>query len=166
MITQAYLKEMLSYDPTTGLFHWVKKPSRRTVVGAQAGCVAQDGYILIRLNKVSYRASRLAWLYVHGEMPDLIVDHINRNRADNRIKNLRLATPRESTLNCGNYSNNTSGFKGVSKRILETGRVRWLARSRLNGKLKVIGSYDSPKEAGAAYVNFVKENHGEFCSYV
>lgn len=164
MISQERLKQLIHYNPETGVFIWISKPSKRVLVGSKAGCVTGGGYVQIRIDGRAYRASRLAWLFSYGYMPDDFVDHKNRKRDDDRLVNLRLATPAESTFNTGAYSNNTSGFKGVAKRVLSTGRVRWMARARLRGKLKVIGSYDSREEAGLAYAAFAKVNHGVFCS--
>lgn len=161
MITQAELKEYLSYNADTGDFYWLKKPRRSTAIGGVAGGVHR-GYWAIGLFGKSYPAHRLAWLYTYGEFPPHMIDHINRNKLDNRMCNLRPATRAENCRNTHLYSNNTSGHRGVMKRILTTGRVRWVAAIRRNGKLKILGSFDTPEEAGVRYAA-AANNHDEFC---
>src|SRR5215813_12141516 len=104
MLTHERLKELLSYDPKTGLFIWNSR-------GAVAGTTDQEGYIQIHLDGKKYRAHRLAYLYMTGEMPTQILDHINRVRSDNRWGNLRPVTDRFNYYNCSDYSNNKSGVK-------------------------------------------------------
>jgi HNH endonuclease len=93
-ITSEYIKTMVSYDPETGLFKRLtvgsKKPSQKPNSG---------GYLRIRIDAVSYKAHRLAWLYHHGKWPEGEIDHINGNRADNRIENLRDVTHTENQRN-------------------------------------------------------------------
>ena len=99
----------------------------------------------------------MAWLYVHGKFPSDQIDHINLDKLDNRIVNLREATAAQNFANREAYTNNTSGFKGVRKK----GR-KWEARIGFNGKVLTIGSSDSPEQAHAAYVAKAKELFGEF----
>ena len=78
-LTPEQIKELLSYDPETGDFTWIKKLSGRAnqiVVGSKAGNISDQGYIRIYIGRANYRAHRLAWFFVHGEMPP-IIDHIN-----------------------------------------------------------------------------------------
>lgn len=91
MLTQARLKELFHYDKETGAFTHIK--ARRGVrVGKILGCLANNGYLVIRADGKLYLAHRLAWMYVHGAFPPDQLDHINRMRTDNRLCNLRLAT--------------------------------------------------------------------------
>ena len=100
------IRDFLRYDPKTGEFRWKVENSRRAKAGSIAGHIAADsGYIYIRLNGTLYRAHRLAWFFVHGEQPN-VIDHINHDRADNRIANLRNVD--KSTNNF-----NRKGFYGV-----------------------------------------------------
>jgi hypothetical protein len=99
ILTQEMVQEELKYDPEIGQFFWRMGKQRRRL-NKVAGCANKDGYIVIWLGKKLVRAHRLAWIYVYGEIPkDKFVDHINRDRSDNRIQNLRLVTPLENTKN-------------------------------------------------------------------
>jgi hypothetical protein len=105
-------KEVLQYEPETGLFYWLVQYSNRIRVGGVAGCVRKDGYIQIGVNKSRIFAHRLAWYFIHGELPDEI-DHINHNRQDNRIENLRTACHAINKKNRTAQRNNTSGMSNV-----------------------------------------------------
>ena len=93
MITQEELKELLDYNPETGLFTWnvYNNIKNKTTAGT-----FNDGYIQIKIKQKIYQAHRLAWLYVYGEWPKGQIDHINGIRDDNRIENLRDVTNRET----------------------------------------------------------------------
>lgn len=138
MINQAQLKQLINYDPETGVF---TRPN-----GAIAGTDDGQGYIQISLNNKKYRAHRLAWLYMTGQWPN-IIDHINKNRADNRWSNLREVTPRESNLNRKTFKTNKSGVKGVS---WSKQHSCWQATVRINGKLYHLGFYTNIALAAAA----------------
>jgi len=112
MITQERLKELLHYNPETGIF--TNRVSRSNVkAGDVAGAVRPNGYIHIRIDKKYYLSHRLAWMFVHGNFPEWEVDHINRVRHDNRITNLRAAHPQQNQKNTKTRTDNTSGIKGV-----------------------------------------------------
>ena len=110
MITQEELKDKLDYNPKTGIFKWRKKFSNTKDI---AGTTRVDSYKMIMINYKYYSSHRLAWLYVYGEFPDKQIDHINRDRSDNRIKNLRNVDQNVNMKNRGISKNNTSGFSGV-----------------------------------------------------
>ena len=114
-ITQERLKELLCYDSDTGIFTWRKSLCRKIKCGSLAGCVHPNGYIRIHIDNKLYSAHRLAWLYVHGFTPtNLIIDHINNIRTDNRIENLRIVSSSCNAKNrTGLSSDNTSGVTGV-----------------------------------------------------
>lgn len=117
------------------------------------------GYIQIMINGRNYTAHRLAWLYEYGEFPEGMIDHVNRDRTDNRIANLRTATGTQNLANARRSSTNTSGFKGVSY-CRRTGKYE--AYVHINGKKKYLGMYVTAEEAHATYIKNARESYGEF----
>ncbi len=159
MITQEYLKQIIDYDESTGNFTWKINANTRARIGQVAGGLRPDGYIVIGINKEEYLAHRLVYLYVYGSLPELYVDHKNCIRNDNRLSNLRLADTFQNSKNMLISKRNSSGFKGVS---WDKAKEKWLAVTRLNGKHKFIGYFNTAQEASLAYQDFAKINHGEF----
>jgi hypothetical protein len=143
MITQKELKELLMYNPNTGIFTWKTITSNRVKAGEIAGTMHRDGYSQIKINGKFYRAPRLAWLYVYGEWPDKI-DHINHIRNDNRINNLRSVSNLDNSRNQKMRKNNTSGITGVS-RYKE--KNKWEAYIWDSGKKIHLGHYTNKDEA-------------------
>lgn len=137
-LTQDLLKSLLTYDPDTGVFTWVRPTSTRLRVGQVAGRM-NGGYISIRICGREYGAHRLAWLYIHGIWPDKDIDHINRDRSDNRIENLRAATRAENLQN--------RDYTGV---YWYARRSKWRVNIRANGKRMWIGDYADRNDALAA----------------
>lgn len=161
MITQKTLKEVLHYNPDTGAFTWIKSNSPRTVSGILAGNKHYEGYIRISLNNKDYLAHRLAWLYMFGSMPKNQIDHINGNRGDNRISNLRESSRHQNQGNQRNpHSSNTSGFMGV---YFDKVRNKFVATISINGKNKNLGRFKTPEEAHQVYLE-AKRKHHEFCT--
>jgi hypothetical protein len=159
-LTQERLKELLSYDPETGVFTWVSKPSSKTMIGSVAGTVRKNsGYVTIIIGRIHYFAHRLAWLYTHGAWPKNQIDHINCNPNDNRIANLRESNQSQNKANDRIRSNNTSGFKGVS---WSAERRKWQSHIMVNYRSKHLGCYHTREEAHAAYVKAAQEHFGEF----
>lgn len=150
--------DIIRYDPDTGLFYWtVPRPKIR--VGEVAGSLHYKGYVIIELYGVPYFAHRLAWFYVTGKWPKNQIDHINRERADNRFANLREATHGQNRAN--SRTTNRHGFKGVTFH-------KWLKEkpysAQITFKKKVIylGCYATAKEAHDAYKKAAIKMHGEF----
>jgi hypothetical protein len=101
-LTQERLKEILHYDPETGMWTWIKERKYMNIlVGSIAGTVKSNGYLYIGIDRKQYRASRLAFLYMTGKLPPDEVDHKNRVRLYNRWSNLRLVTHSENQQNKG-----------------------------------------------------------------
>jgi len=136
MFDHETLKDVLSYDRETGYFYRRKSFSNNCKVGEKAGSHDGQGYIRIKVFGKKYKAHRLAWLYCYGYWPESI-DHINRDRSDNRIVNLREA---DKTINGSNRTiscNNSTGKTGVSKRC-DGG---WRSYIKVNGHQYDLGSY-------------------------
>ena len=167
MIIRDELIEWLDYDPETGVFTW-RKDVRSGIYGngraVRAGQVAgsQDagGYRVIRVCGHVCKAHRLAWLYVYGVWPDMWLDHINNDRQDNRIANLRQATEAGNAHNASVRKDNVSGFKGVT---WHKASQRWVAQiGNGRGKRKHLGCYKTPEEAHAAYADAAVKHFGKF----
>lgn len=146
-LTAEHLRSILHYSPETGIFTWKVRTSRSVRVGDVAGCPDGLGYLQISVQSRLYRAHRLAWLHVYGEWPKLDIDHINRNRSDNRIANLRDVSHKQNMQNAGKYSHNTSGHPGVH---WYKQRSKWQAHIRHNQKLIHLGYFSILEEAIAA----------------
>ena len=146
-ITAEKLRELLHYDPATGIFTWKIGSANQVKAGDAAGCPTGNGYLQIRLQSRLYKAHRLAWLYVYGEWPEDQLDHINRNRSDNRISNLRDVTQKQNHQNRSKSSNNTSGHTGV---VWHKQRSKWQAKIMHNKKDISLGLFTNIEEAIAS----------------
>lgn len=148
-LTAERLRELLDYDPATGVFTWRKNLCNSVGAGDLAGTTHRTGYRVIQVAKRLYLAHRLAWLYMHGHWPKSLLDHINRVKTDNRIVNLREVSQSENRQNCLKLRSNTSGYKGVTKSQV---KGRWQAQITVNGRGKYLGLFDTPELAHEAYV--------------
>jgi hypothetical protein len=146
-LTQSQLKELLHYDPDTGIFTNLVTRNRGALIGNQAGYLAPKGYVIISIKRIKYQAHRLAWFYVYGVWPIKQLDHINRIKNDNCIFNLREATISQNHQNIQLQSNNTSGCKGVSWR---KDINKWYVRIYLNREQITIGYFKFLSDAIAA----------------
>lgn len=155
MLTQERLKELLRYEPETGLFYWVKARPGVTN-GKQAGCLQKtNGYVVIRIDRVLYLAHRLAYFYMHGVWPTNDIDHKFGNRSDNRIDYIRDVTKAVNGQNQRKpRKDNKLGLLGVSKF-----RDKFHAQISINGKVTHIGYYNTPEEAHDAYIEAKRKNH-------
>lgn len=157
ILTQERLKELLSYDPETGVFTWMVS-RKRSKSGSTAGSYTKEGYLRVVFFGVEYRLHRLVWLYMTGEWPKDQIDHIDGNPANNRFANLR------DVSNCVNQQNirkapvhnKSTGLLGATL-DKETGKFR--ARIRVNGKKKSLGFFETPQEAHQAYLTAKRKFH-------
>lgn len=154
------MREMLHYDPETGIFIWRKHPYKgRAAVGDRAGSPNPvTGYRFIGIDGEVYAEHQMAWLYFHGTVPESILDHVNGEPADNRIANLRYATASQNNANRRRHKSNKSGFKGVSA----SGFGGFMAQAKKDKKQYYFGTFKTAEEAHAAYVAGVAALHGEF----
>ena len=133
--------ESISYDPVEGTFTRIKGSKKK------CGCV-NNGYLTIEFKGKPYRAHRIAWFLHYGEQPPYIIDHIDRNRSNDKIENLRVVTDSENRSN--------APFIGVSKR--PSGKFR--ARIMHNGTRLILGTFDTFEQARAVYRSAKLELHG------
>lgn len=139
-----------NYDPETGEF--THKTSKfKSHVGKRAGGLDRNGYMHVKIGGTGYVAHRLAWLMVYGEIPSRFLDHINGDRADNRIANLRLATQSENNQNQrkARSDNKSTGILGVHY-FPEGDKYR--PRIMVDGKSIYLGLFDTEAEARASYL--------------
>lgn len=156
-ITQARLKELTDYNPTTGQLVWIKKPHPNSSrnPGQDVGSINGQGYRHCQIDGAWYRVHRLAWLWIHGEWPDTI-DHINGVRTDNRLENLRNVTV---TTNNSNIAKHRTGVPmGVSYRKDGTWEAYLRAKESPTGKKKHLGCYKSMEEAVTALEKYKQED--------
>lgn len=152
-------RALFTYDPATGGLRWRVRAARCVTVGDDAGSIKQDGYRSVTFRRKTYPAHRIAWAITYGEWPANILDHINGDRQDNRIANLRLA---DVALNAQNQrrahrGNLSSGILGVHY-YRRTGR--WRATICVNGKNQYLGYYATAEEAQAVYIAAKRRLHG------
>lgn len=159
-LTEGELREVLGYDPASGLFTWLvgRGGVKR---GAIAGCIdPSTGYVRIYVNKKNMHAHRLAWLYMTGAFPDRQIDHISGIRSDNRWENLREASQSQNNANRkGLHPRNTSGYKGVS---WSSKKGCWWAQIKIDGVHHNLGYYDDPCQAAEAYKSAALKAFGDY----
>ncbi|MFP8821078.1 HNH endonuclease [Enterobacter cloacae] len=148
-----YLMSILTYDEGTGIFSRVIEKSLYNSPH-QYLCKNTQGYVRIVINKKSYYAHRLAWLFVHGYMPD-IIDHIDGDKANNRISNLRACTKSQNALNRKACKKSLSGIKGVT---FHKPSGKWLAHGFINNKRVHIGTFDCVESASKARQEFARKH--------
>lgn len=158
-LTAERLRELLSYDPGTGLFHWRVYRNWKAREGSVAGCIGQLGYRYIFIDGYHYLAHRLAWLYTHGEWPAADLDHRFGVKCGDHLENLRPATRAQNQHNRRKGKNNTSGYKGVCWN--KEGR-KWVAKITFNYKVIHIGRFETKEAAHKAYVEAAIRYFGAF----
>lgn len=159
-LTQEYVRSILDYDAETGNLIW-SRAVRGTAKGSIAGANGGNGYRNIGIDRYSYMLHRIVWLYHNGQIGDMVIDHINGVRDDNRIENLRVATIGQNIRNQKNRGNKW-GYKGVGQ-SQHTGK--FYCQIAYKGKRYVETGFDTPKEAHRRYCELADELHGEFANY-
>jgi hypothetical protein len=156
ILTQQRLKELLDYDRDTGSFTR-KTTTKGALKGAPAGCLKPNNYVELMVDGLLYKAHRLAWLYEYGSFPQNHLDHINGNKSDNRVINLREATHSNNLKNVGVRKDNKLGVKGIH---LDKGI--YVAQLIIDGKQKKIGRFKCLEDAKKAYIEKARLHYGEF----
>jgi len=159
------VKGLVAYSPEKGLFVWLQDRNSfggKAKAGAAAG-TAKDGYVQIIIEQRRFRAHRLAWWLMTGSFPPrgYEIDHINRDRSDNRWTNLRLVTRSQNNMKMSVRSDNKSGYRGVGRRK-DTGQ--WYARIKAQGRLHLLGHFPTFSEAVAARKAAERRYFGEFAA--
>ena len=152
-------RELFSYDPDTGELTWVNGFRRgngaMAPAGTVAGCFDGEGYLVSRTNRTQYKNHRLAWLLYHGEWPKGAIDHIDGDKANNRISNLRMTTNSENLQNQRKpMRHNKLGILGVCM-----AGHKYRTKVHVNGADHYLGVFDTPEEAQAAYLKAKRELH-------
>ena len=160
MLTQEILQQHLHYNPETGIFIRLQHYQSR-FIGKIAGDPDEKGYLRIGLFGKSYKAHRLAFLYMTGVFPEHQCDHINGVKSDNRWENLRPATNAQNCRNRGLRANNTSGYPGVT---WSKSNKKWQVSVSVDGKRYHTGYFKLKKDAVTARLLSADALHKEFSS--
>lgn len=155
-VAAAAVRDHFFYDPETGVLLW-KQNFHKNRIGKVAGGTTQEGYRSVRIDGQTYCVHRIAWAYVHGVWPTLEIDHINRDRADNRIANLRQVTTAENQHNQA-----FTGRKGTSPLLgahFNKQAQRWQSSIIVNNKAIYLGLFETDELAHAAYCAAKKRFH-------
>ena len=139
------MNDLLSYDPITGIITWKVNVNSRAKVGSEAGTKLDTGYRQIRYQGKTWKSHVLGW-YLHHRVWPSELDHINHVRDDNRLTNLREVNRSQNNHNC--TKPNATGFKGVQR----TKYGRFQAMIRINGEKVYLGTFNSPEQAHARYL--------------
>lgn len=164
--TQQALRAMFGYDPQTGAMTWLPRPDderwTKRYAGKEAGSLNCRGYRLTTINNRKHPVHRLVWIWMHGDIGDKHIDHINGDKSDNRIANLRAVTKLENNRNTSMPRHNTTGTVGV----YHCARYgTWEASITVNQRRMNLGTYKTMAEAIAARKAAEKiygfhQNHG------
>lgn len=148
-MTLGLASKFLRYERSTGEFFWLVNKGRDGKAGARAGALTARGYIEIGLCGRTYLAHRLAWFFVYGAWPKYeAVDHINGNKGDNRIENLRDVSDEINAHNVfAPRSDNRTGLRGVFPN-----KKRFSAQIQVRGVAHHLGTFDTPEEAHQVYM--------------
>lgn len=159
-VTYDQLVSSVNYDEKTGLF--IRASSKGGVaIGSPAGGLHANGYIMMNISNRKVLAHRMAWLWCYGFLPDTEIDHVNGDRIDNRISNLRLVSRCENQMNVLRTKANTSGIKGVCYNKLAG---KWQANIQANNERYHLGLFATKEDAGTAYSEAEEKLHGEFAA--
>ena len=152
-----FIRSILMYDQVTGIFTWSKN-ARNDVSGRKAGTVCKRGYVSIGVKGRIFKAHRLAWLYVYGDWPYGQIDHIDGNKSNNKISNLRDVNQSINQQNrYREKSDNKLGVLGVS--LWSDGRAGFKSQITVNGRCRYLGTFKTSEEAHEVYLKAKKQLH-------
>lgn len=161
VLTKDRLKELLNYNPDTGIFTRLTAPTNKVKIGDVSGSINKKGYIEIKVDYKKYLAHRLAHLYMTGNFPKNQIDHIDGIKNNNAWTNLRDVTPAENSQNRRTAKkNNKSGLLGV---YTNSNCSTYRSQIWINGVCKQLGSFKTKEQAHAAYLK-EKRIHHKTCS--
>lgn len=156
-ITAEFVRGLLDYDATTGILTWRVRRAGLAKKGSRAGCGTHwNGYRTLTLGNVQCQEHAVAWLHHYGTWPSEDLDHVNGDRADNRIANLRECSPAQNAQNLPVNRDNKSGFLGVYR---PKKKNKWRAQIKKDGVRHYLGDYFTPEEAHQAYLKAKAELH-------
>jgi hypothetical protein len=158
-ISPERVKQVLDYDPDTGVFVRKIKTGPTARIGVPTGCYDSKGRLQIKIDGIAMFGHRLAWMHFYGEVPSSEIDHIDGNNKNNSIANLRLCSRTENCANTKIKSTNTSGYKGVS---LHSATGKWRADIMHKGQKHFLGLFECKEAAAMAYAETALRLNGEF----
>lgn len=159
MHSAEFLREVLQYDPETGVLTFKENRGSNKVKGKVAGFVRKDGYHFLSLQKKRYLGHRIIWAMMTGDWPENQIDHIDGVRSNNKWANLRAATPSQNNANHSVRIDSKIGLKGVQ---IHPDTGKWRARINIAGTTKHLGLFNTPEEAHAAFVAAASKVHGAY----
>lgn len=156
------LRQWYYYHPESGAISLAPNSLRKS--GKPIGQITKNGYMAVRVTDETgisrrFMVHRIAWALYYGRWPDIHIDHINGDRSDNRISNLRAATNSQNSMNRSCHSNSLTGIKGVT---WDKQRKKWMARLNKGGKFINLGRFETSDEAKMAYDAAAADAHGEY----
>ena len=154
-LTPERVRELLSYDPETGVLRWKVSPCWRVSVGGEAGIHDRDGYLVVTVDKKKRKAHRLAWAIHHGVWPEGEIDHRNTVKDDNRIDNLRDVS---ASINMQNIREALPRSKSGVLGVVAQGS-KFKSTITVQGHTKHVGTFGSAEEAHEAYLSVKREFH-------
>lgn len=168
-----YLRRRILYDPMTGDLVWKPRPdpdfpsirirniwNKKYLGHVALNSLEATGYLTGRIDGLFFKAHRVAWALFHGEFPKEAIDHIDGDKTNNRISNLRLANKQQNAANMQIRRSNLCGLKGVSR-----ARKRWRAAISIKGKNFNLGHFDTKEEAHKRYCEVAIEHFGEYARF-
>jgi hypothetical protein len=158
-ITQEELRQAFDYNEKVGDLCWKYRPANNVKVGVPVRAKNTDGYYHVGFKRKVYTVHRIIWMLVYGEWPDAEIDHVNCDKNDNRLENLRLATKGQNQSNSHKRDGFTSLYKGV---CWNDRSKKWRAQVTHDNKVVYLGEFTNQEDAHEAYCRVASGLKGEF----